>query len=357
MQLRQSSDLSEFDAFANADLTLSQLEIEASAMWMESLQLESGLIPWHSGGHIDPWNHIESVVALAIGNREFAVRRALDGLLKLQNRDGSFCHFYLYNGVKEADRDPNVICYLGVGILAIASIYGLEFVSPYSQMLIDGVNYVLSIQRNDGLLPALVTPDGSEKGRPLRAANCSIMTSLDAAIVYGEAANFSPSLLQSWRDCLFLLRNAYIGAADESFAATDDWAMDWYYPVLAMAGVEGADLQERFSSGLDRFFDKGLGIRCKASNSWYTAAETAEASIAALMIGDFERAREIYETLSRFRAHNGGYMTGIVEPQGVTFPPAEQSSYTTAAVVIASSMLARGVPFSNFTDAICSLGL
>ncbi len=50
-------------------------------------------------------------------------------------------------------------------------------------------------------------------------------------------------------------------------------------------------------------------------------------------------------------------MTGIVEPQGVTFPPAEQSSYTTAAVVIASSMLARGVPFSNFTDAICSLGL
>ena len=357
IQVQQSSDLEQYETFANGDLALTKLEIEESARWIEALQLESGLVPWHAGGHIDPWNHIESVIAMAIGGRSSAALRGLDGLMKLQNRDGSFCHFYLYDGVKEADRDPNVICYFGVGALALTSIYGIDFVAPYTKMLIDAVNYVVSVQRRDGLLPALVTPDGFEKGRPLRAANCSIMTSLDAAIVYGDAANLDPKVTEPWKECLWLLRDSYRVAGDEKFASTYDWAMDWYYPILAMAGYEENDLDLRFREGKDRFFEGGFGVRCKASNRWFTAAETAEAAIAALLVGEEDSARQLFATLSRFRSNDGGYVTGIVEPQGVTFPTREKSSYTTAAVVIASEMVARDVSSSSFSDALCALGL
>lgn len=354
-QVRQSNVISQGDEFINSNLFLSRSEIEQSARWIESIQLESGLIPWHTGGHIDPWNHIESVIALAIGGRRSAAIRGLNGLAELQNRDGSFCHFYLYNGVKEADRDPNVISYLGVGILALSSIFDIDFVQPYTTMLIEAINYVVSIQRPDGLMPALLTPDGSEKGRPLRAANCSIMTSLEAAITFGEMANVSSTLLHSWRASLVTLRRSYLVSEDEKFAATNDWAMDWYYPILAMARIEGEDLTDLFASGLERFFVRGLGVKCKASNSWFTAAETAEAAIAALILGRLEDAHDIFSTLGRFRSDDGGYTTGIVEPQGVTFPPFEESSYTTAAVLIASSLLSADLTPSSFTKALLSL--
>ncbi|MDA8197201.1 MAG: hypothetical protein M0019_08380 [Actinomycetota bacterium] len=352
----EGSELVMFNRFADDELFITKSEIEQSARWIEALQLDSGLIPWHVGGHIDPWNHIESVIAMAIGGRRNAVVRGLDGLANLQNRDGSFCHFYLYNGVKEADRDPNVICYLGVGMLALLSIYGLDLVKPYVQILIDAVDYVVTIQREDGLMPALMRPEGTEKGRPLRAANCSIMTSLEASIAFARVANLDARKLQSWNLSLTRLRRAYEEATDDDFAATEDWAMDWYYPVLALAPGAGQELTDRFSIGLKQFFEADFGVKCKASNSWFTAAETAEAAIAALILGNIDVAREIYSTLRRFRSSDGGYVTGIVEPYSVTFPPEERSSYTTAAVIIASAMLSRGSKVSSFKDALCSLG-
>ena len=45
---------------------LSAAEVRTSAEHLASLQLRSGMIPWFPGGHCDPWNHVESAMALDV---------------------------------------------------------------------------------------------------------------------------------------------------------------------------------------------------------------------------------------------------------------------------------------------------
>ena len=44
-------------------------EVAASAGHLVSLQRPSGMIPWFANGHCDPWNHVESAMALDISGR------------------------------------------------------------------------------------------------------------------------------------------------------------------------------------------------------------------------------------------------------------------------------------------------
>ena len=52
-------------------------------------------------------------MALAAGGRWAEVERAFDWLAPNQLADGSWCTFYLADGVIEPRRDPNVCAYLG----------------------------------------------------------------------------------------------------------------------------------------------------------------------------------------------------------------------------------------------------
>ena len=45
---------------------LSSEEVHATAESIASLQLPSGMIPWFDGGHCDPWNHVETAMALDV---------------------------------------------------------------------------------------------------------------------------------------------------------------------------------------------------------------------------------------------------------------------------------------------------
>ena len=45
---------------------LSSEEICLTAQSIASLQLPSGMIPWFVGGHCDPWNHVETAMALDV---------------------------------------------------------------------------------------------------------------------------------------------------------------------------------------------------------------------------------------------------------------------------------------------------
>ncbi len=96
---------------------LAQGQIDQTAAWIASLQLRSGMVPWYRGGHADPWNHVEATMALAAGERWADVERAFDWLASNQLADGSWCTFYLADGVIEPRRDPNVCAYLATGAL------------------------------------------------------------------------------------------------------------------------------------------------------------------------------------------------------------------------------------------------
>ena len=85
----------------------------------------------------------------------------------------------------------------------------------------------------------------------------------------------------------------------------------------------------------------GLGVRCVADRPWVTAAETCEAAMAYLVLGDEATALELFTWAQAHRLDDGAYLTGIVHPEGMSFPDAERTSYTAAAVVLAADALSR----------------
>jgi hypothetical protein len=94
----------------------------------------------------------------------------------------------------------------------------------------------------------------------------------------------------------------------------------------------------------------GLGIRCVSDEPWVTASETAEASIAHAAVGDFATAIDLLAWTRPHRNPDGSYFTGLVHPQGETFPPNETSAYTGAAIILAADA-ASGA--SNAADVFC----
>ena len=49
--------------------------------YIASVQLPSGMVPWYDGGHADPWNHTEALMALALGGRVAEAERGFDCLV------------------------------------------------------------------------------------------------------------------------------------------------------------------------------------------------------------------------------------------------------------------------------------
>ena len=122
--------------------------------------------------------------------------------------------------------------------------------------------------------------------------------------------------------------------------------MDWYYPVLAGA-LTGDAAKARLSDGWQAFAMEGKGIRCVSDEPWITASETAEASIAHAAIGDLSTATDLLAWTRPHRLDDGSYLTGIVYPSLVTFPPNETSAYTGAAVILAADAITGASAAAN----------
>ena len=319
-------------------------EIAATAGFLVRSQLPNGLIPWFEGGPIDPWNHLEAAMGLAIGGRADEAIEALGALVRLQNADGSFCHYYLANGVKEPNRDTNVTSYIAVGLLGVmAYVRGFESEELFASVLA-ALDYVVALQRRDGSIPMMCRADGTIYERSLLAGSCSILNALEAGRVL---AGVYECERPEWKIAELSL-GEYLAGARMGVLDKSDWAMDWYYP--ALCGLARHEPQRAsiasLGEGAGRFLSPGLGVRCIASRPWYTAAETAEAAMAFSIVGDPEVARQALGATRRFRREDGSYYTGLVDPGDVSYPGGEASTYTAAAVLIANEIADGPASFS-----------
>ena len=71
------------------DGILTTSELMETARWIASLQQPSGMIMWFPGGHCDPWNHVETAMALDVMGMHEQSRRAYQWLADIQRPDGS----------------------------------------------------------------------------------------------------------------------------------------------------------------------------------------------------------------------------------------------------------------------------
>ena len=320
---------------------LSADEVVVSAEWIASLQLDSGMIPWWPGGHCDPWNHVETAMALDVAGFHAQAERAYEWLADIQRPDGSWWNYYLPDGsVEEAKLDTNVCAYIATGVwhhwLCTRDRGFVDHLWPTVERAID---WVLSMRRHDGTVLWARTDDDTPWDYALLTGSASISHALACA---AELAELALSPRPDWATAGQLLAHL---VADEPhrFEPKVRWAMDWYYPVLAGA-LSGDAALAHLHGQWDVFAMPGKGIRCVSDEPWITASETAECAIAFAAAGDADTALELVAWTRSHRLDNGSYWTGIVYPTLETFPYQETSAYTAAAVILAADAITHASP-------------
>ncbi len=313
-------------------------ELDRTGAYLEDLQHASGEIPWNPGGHSDPWNHVEVAMALTVLGREDAARAAYDWLIAQQLGDGSWFNYYRDGAVEDARLDTNVCAYLATGLCHyLRATDDVDYVAAAWPALDAALAFVLAHQDPDGTVHWSRDPAGRLESYALLTGSSSIYLSVRCGL---EVARRLGHARGDWSEAAGRLGHA-VAHHPGAFAPKNEFAMDWYYPVLSGALVGDAAL-ERLDLGWERHVLAGRGVRCVSTSDWVTAAETAECALALDAAGRPERAAELLATTRRHRRADGAYLTGLVYPTEATFPGDEVSSYTAAAVVLAVDAVTGG---------------
>lgn len=336
------------------------VDIAACAKRIRSLQQSDGAIPWIEAGLWDPWNHGESVMALAVAGCGDEARAGLDCLAARQDSDGGWIgelgagvpldetNRYLVVDKPATARDTNFAGYAAVTVLRTAlALEAPDLLKRHSGMVAGAMEFVARCQTRHGDVVWRAPEPGElrENIDSLRAGNACLYKSVECAIaVAGHLGHDRPG----WQ----ALR-AGIGDAlhdkdwrfDRYGIDRRRYAMDWYYPVLA--GVLPAlDGQRRLEAGWSRFVVDGAGCRCVADEPWVTAAETAELALACASVGWRTRAERLIRHLAPLAADGGGYWMGWQFAEEVIWPQ-ERPGWTAAAVVLAADALQALTPGSD----------
>ncbi len=300
-----------------------------------ALQRPDGALPWFAGDKLDPWDHVESAMALDAAGEHEAARRAYLWLARSQNADGSWYANYADapDGVSEvvdATRETNFAAYPAVGLyhhyLATADRRLLRELWP---AIVAAIEFVLRHQRSDGAVrwhaqsdEALLTGCSSM----YQALRCAVA----AATALGENQ-------PEWELALARLGHA-LTAHPERFAPKERYSMDWYYPVLGTA-LRGEAAHRRIDEDWDRFVVPALGVRCVDDHPWVTGGETSELAIALWALGREDQARRLLTDAGRhLRAADGMYWTGYVYADRAIWPE-EKTTWTAGSVLLALAAL------------------
>ena len=140
----------------------------ATAASIAEVQLHDGMIPWFEGGHCDPWNHVESAMALSVAGLHKEATLAYQWLADAQLPDGSWFNYYLAaSGVKDPRLDTNVCAYVATGAWHHYRVTGDVSVSAAMWPVLDkALEFVLRFQRDDGAMLWSVDPDGQSGSLP-----------------------------------------------------------------------------------------------------------------------------------------------------------------------------------------------
>jgi hypothetical protein len=310
-------------------------QVMATARTIAGVQRPDGMIPWFDGGHCDPWNHVEAAMALTVCGLWTEAERAYEWLAHTQLADGSWFNYYLADGVKDPRLDTNVCAYLATGLWHHALVTGdPDLVRRLWPALEQSIDFVLRWQRADGSVAWSLDPAGRVESYALLTGSSSIYHSLRCAVAAAERLGKSRP---DWELAAGRLGHA-VAHHPGAFAPKVEFAMDWYYPMLSGA-LTGDAGRQRMADGWSTFVMEGRGVRCVSTGDWVTAAETAECVLSLDALGMDEAARDLLASTHDLRRPDGSYWTGLVHPDRVSFPDAECTTYTAAAIILAADAL------------------
>ncbi len=333
---RHSTDVPALDG------VLTRAQVRDTAAAIARVQQPDGGIPWSAGEHIDAWNHVEAAMALLVGGEDTATAAAYDWCLATQRADGSWPMKVVGTTVEDPSGDTNMSSYLAVGVWHHWLLRrDLAFVRRCWPAVRAGLDYAAWMQLPFGGVAWAQQSDGHVREEALLAGSCSIYHSFRAGLALADLVD-DPQ--PAWELAAGRLRHA-LEAHRDMFLDKATFSMDWYYPVLC-GPVRGRPAEELLASGWDRFVVEELGCRCVDTNPWVTGAETSELAMALDNVGERDRAVRLLAAVQHTRHRDGLYWTGFVFDEGAHWPD-EQTTYTSAAVVLAADALSRTSPGSG----------
>ena len=312
------------------------------------IQSDSGAIAWFENGAWDPWNHVESAMALCAAGEISAAARAYDFLAAHQLADGAWFgeygnalpmvdRLFISREKAPAVRDTNFCAYPAVGIFHYLEQTGdLERVRTWWPMVARALDFVLTLQRPDGTISWSLEAWGSTEDAALLAGNASILKSLACGIGLAGAIGQSAEHRRNGYNALrTALRSGTLLFDRRGQGAR--FAMDWYYPVLSGA-LDAGRARDHIFARWNKFVPDDRGCLCVMDEPWITAAETAELVLALIAADEIDRADALFTDLLDLRDEGGVFWMGRQTEENI-FWPQEQSSWTQAAVILAADAL------------------
>ena len=302
------------------------------------VQASDGSISWEKDRKLDPWDHVEAAMGLIIGGKEAEARSAFFWLKENQEEDGSWFAEYK-NGIPESQRkESNFTAYIATGL------WHNYLVSKDKNLLKEmfstldlAMKFVVSLQTDFGDI-RWAKENNKILDDSLITGCSSIYKSLDCAIsIYRILDHETKSLVKAkglLKTCLLENMERF----DRSWKSKKRYSMDWYYPVMCGV-VKGTKAKEKIQSRWDEFIVNGMGCKCVEEEPWVTIAESSELVVALVVIGEIDKAKELFEWLHQWKDPKDNlYWTGYVYTDQ-KYWPVEKPTWTAAAVLLAADSL------------------
>jgi hypothetical protein len=321
---------------------LTAVEVRATAESIARAQESSGAIPWFAGGHTDPWDHIECSMALTVAGLDTEARAGYEFLRRTQRPDGSWPSKVTEGVVEDSSFETNQCAYIAAGAWHHLMVTADEaFAARMWPTVRAALDLVTGLATDRGEIAWSVSAEGVPRDEALLTGSSSTYHSLRCGLALADRFDRPQP---EWELAAGRLGHV-IAEHPEAFLDKARFSMDWYYPVLA--GVVRDDAaRERLGGRWEDFVVPGLGIRCVDDEPWVTGAESAELVMALDAAGLRDQAVDLFGDIQHLRTPDGSYWTGWQFANQVNWP-AEHSTWTAAAVVLAADVLSRSTPAST----------
>jgi len=315
---------------------------ENATRFILSCQQPDGAIPWYPAHKLDPWDHTEAAMALAVAGKLSQARTAFRWLQQNQNPDGSWYANY-FPIASDKRIETNFVAYPATGVWHYFLITGDQaFVREYFPMVEACIDFVLKHQSEEGDVQWAISETEQLAKDALVTACSSILRSLECALHLTRVLDKPKPLWQAGYQRLATTLTSKPWRFDRTWESKARYSMDWFYPILSGL-YSHHEARQRLQQGWQTFVEPGLGCRCVSDEPWFTVAESCELIMALQAANQQAKARKLLSGLCRWQDNDGGFWTGYNFHTQVIWP-CEKTSWTAAAYLLASDAVLQLTP-------------
>ena len=151
-----------------------------SIKFILDVQAGDGSITWEKDAKLDPWDHVESAMALAVAGEIEGAKKAYEWMQSNQERVGGWFSEYKSGVASKRRIETNFAAYICVGIWHFYLITkDKDFLEEYFPVLDRAMDFVTSMQTQHGDILWAIDEEGSRLDDSLVTGSSSIYKSFE----------------------------------------------------------------------------------------------------------------------------------------------------------------------------------